>query len=105
MYIYIYIYIEREREREREREPRHSGETVWTSRDASHSRRAPGMTFHPEASDCPSVKCSAPGEMIPVSVKKTLLLRGGPDKLLAFKTPNQGLDSSFCCCVAGQRLA
>ena len=41
---------------------------------------------------------------IPVSVKKTLLRRRRPLGKLAWKAPKQGLERSFCCCFAGQRL-
>ena len=43
--------------------------------------------------------------VIPVSVKTTILRRRIHMKLLASKTPNQGLNNSFCCWTAGQRLA
>ena len=43
--------------------------------------------------------------MIPVSVKKTFLRRGRDLGDLARETPNRGLDSVLCCCVARQRLA
>ena len=36
--------------------------------------------------------------------EKTLLRRRIHVKLLASKTPNQGLESSFCCWTAGQGL-
>ena len=43
--------------------------------------------------------------LIPVSVKKTLLRKMIGMGTLAFRAPNQGLESSFCRWVAGQRLA
>ena len=42
---------------------------------------------------------------LPVSGEKTLLRRRRPLGTLDLKTPNQGLESSFCRCVAGQGLA
>ena len=42
--------------------------------------------------------------LTPVSVKKTLLRRGRRVGNLHKQAPNRGLDSSFCCCVARQRL-
>ena len=42
---------------------------------------------------------------IPLSVKKTLLRRRRRLGKRAFRAPNQGLDSSFCRWIAGQRLA
>ena len=38
--------------------------------------------------------------------KRRIIRRGGRKERLAFKTPNQnqGLQSSFCCWIAGQRL-
>lgn len=42
---------------------------------------------------------------IPVSVKKTLLRRTRDVGQSVYKTPTQGLDSSSCRCVEGQRLA
>ena len=41
---------------------------------------------------------------LPMSVTKTLLWRRTLLGNLASKTPNQGLESSFCCCVAVQGL-
>ena len=40
---------------------------------------------------------------LPVSVKKLLWMRG-PLGVSAEKAPNQGVESSFCCCLAGRRL-
>ena len=42
--------------------------------------------------------------LVPASAKKTLLRRGGREEVLALETPNQGLESSFCCGTAGKRL-
>ena len=42
---------------------------------------------------------------IPVSVKKTLLRKIIDIGILAFRAPNQRLDCSFCCRVAGRGLA
>ena len=42
--------------------------------------------------------------VLPVSVRKAFLRRGGHEQILTSKTPNQGLQSSFCCRIAGQRL-
>ena len=43
--------------------------------------------------------------MVPVSVKKSLLWIRKQVGKSAFKTPNQGLDCSFCCWIAWPRLA
>ena len=42
--------------------------------------------------------------VIQMSVKKTLLRRREDMEHLVQRTPNRGLDSSFRCCAAGQRL-
>ena len=42
---------------------------------------------------------------IPVSVQKTLLRKIIHIGILVFRSPNQGLESSFCCWTAGQGLA
>ena len=44
-------------------------------------------------------------QTVPVSVKKTLLRRWRQMGENAFRAPNQGLDSSLSCGIAGQRLA
>ena len=43
--------------------------------------------------------------MIPAPVKKTLLWRREPSGERALKAPNLEEDRSFCCWIAGQRLA
>ena len=54
-----------------------------------------------------SVFMVLPGVVILTSAgvcEKTLLRRRGPLGKSAWKTPNQGLDSSFCCWIARPRL-
>ena len=42
---------------------------------------------------------------IPVSVAKTLLRKRTSIRISVFGAPNQGLESNFCCWIAGQVLA
>ena len=43
-------------------------------------------------------------QLLPVSVKQILIGRRTHIEIEACRAPNQGLESSFCCGIAGQRL-
>ena len=66
--------------------------TNWRERDAHASERVRGIVLV-----CVSITTG-------VWQKKTLLQRRRGAERLAFKPPSQGLESSFCCRIAGQRL-
>ena len=81
--------------------------TLYVVEEMIFTRRGPS---HPFLSHDPSPPCTMRrlalrcATYVPVSVKKTLLRRGVHIGRFALRAPNQGLESSFCCRIAGQGL-
>ena len=82
-------------------------------RDCSGQQRTRSLNKHRQQTHGINNPCWDPylGDLtgsrpvIPVSVRKTLLRRWRLAGNKSFKTPNPGLESSLCCCIARQRLA